>query len=864
MTEGEKFIPPRPSMPESEGSRPVSAFGQAGEALVHMASFTNELIAMCDVEGKLVYLNPAGRQLIGIEEADIFPVRLTDYVVPEQRAMIDAEVIPKARETGAWQGEMQILNLRSGAVMDVQRSTFAMRDLAGEVTGFVSMMRDVTASKAEANRLRGLADTFYGLIANNPFGVYLVDANFSLRVVSRGAQKVFANVRPLIGRNFAEVLRILWPEPFASEAIGHFRHTLVTGEPYEAPGTVEDRADIGEREAYDWRIERVTMPDGGHGVVAYFYDLTEREALTRSLAEREAQLSELAGDLERRVRERTSALNRLNERLSAEIERREASQAALAQSQKLEALGQLTSGIAHDFNNILGAVGGGFTVIENRVDDHRIRQIVKMGQNATARGAALVRQLLAFARQQDLEPQRIDVAASLADIADLIAHGVRGDVLLATETAPDLWAAYADPTQLQSALLNLAVNAGDAMPGGGTLHIIAGNQPFDAPDHPPEMNGRDAVVIRVADTGIGMDGPLLQRVTEPFFTTKAPGQGTGLGLAMVQAFVRQSLGALRIESQVGKGTTFSIYLPTADDRDRKPIDPAAADRDERPQMRSFETILLVDDDPEVRGVIAAGLEDFGFEILLAPDAVAAEAILMARDVDALVTDIDMPGIGGVDLVARTRALRPDLPCLFITGGALPVNIDAETVIPKPFTPATLRAALHQALVERDRRASDAERLDRLALRLKFDCTRSLLGHWRRIRQHAAVPRFERFRLEECSEPHRMVVAQVDLSKVPIQFFFTLVGNTLREAAGADVAADQLPVSGNDTVAAREAAYRRCAMTGQPSYEYARFDLGEGIVEQFERLLLPFSTDGSTVDWIVGAVVIHREQGTGQT
>lgn len=863
MTDGENFIPPRHSMSEVDGSIPGSAFGHAGEALVHMASFTNELIAMCDVDGKLVYLNPAGRQLIGIEDADIFPVRLTDYVVAEQRAMVDAEIIPQARGTGAWQGEMQITNLKTGAVIDVQRSTFAMRDLAGGVTGFVSMMRDVTAIKAEQNRLRGLADTFHGLIANNPFGVYLIDEAFTLRVVSRGAQKVFANVRPLIGRDFAEVLRILWPEPFASEAIGHFRNTLATGEPYEAPGTVEDRADIEEREAYDWRIERVTMPDGGYGVVAYFYDLTEREALTRSLAEREAQLRELADDLERRVRERTSALNRLNERLSAEIERREASQLALAQSQKLEALGQLTSGIAHDFNNILGAVGGGFMVIENRVDDPRIRQIVKMGQNATARGAALVRQLLAFARQQDLEPQRIDIAAALADTADLITHGVRRDVTLAIASAPDLWAAFADPTQLQSALLNMAVNASDAMPDGGTLHILAGNQPCEAADHPPELAGRDAVVIRVTDTGTGIDGPLLQRITEPFFTTKAPGHGTGLGLAMVQAFVRQSLGALRIESQVGKGTSFSIYLPRASELGVKTMD-QSVDRDDRPLARSFETILLVDDDPEVRGVLAAGLEDYGFEILVAPDAAAAELILLARDVDGLVTDIDMPGINGIDLVARARELRPDLPCLFITGGTPLAGLDGEAVITKPFTPAALRAALQEALAERDRRISDAERLDRLALRLKFDCTRSLLTHWRSIRRHADVPRFELFRLEECSEPHRMVVAQVDLSKVPIQFTFTLVGNTLREAAGANVAPDQLPVSGNDTLAAREAAYRRCAMTGQPSYEYARFDLGEGIVEQFERLLLPFSSDGSAVDWIVGAVVIHRQQEESET
>ncbi|RZM32475.1 MAG: PAS domain S-box protein, partial [Sphingomonas sp.] len=463
--------------PLSKGRRTesIAVLPGGNAALLQMAEYTSDLIGLCDANGRLAYLNPAGRRLIGIDDANIFPMQLTDYVVPEQRCLVDEVIIPTALREGVWEGEMQIANRRTDAVIDVQRSTFATRDEQGVVTGFVSVMRDITQNKAKESRLRRQVETFEALIANNPFGVYLVDADFRLRVISKGAQRVFGNVVPLIGRDFAAVLRAIWPEPFASEAITHFRQTLDTGVPYEAPATIEQRADVEAREAYHWRIERVVLPDERYGVVCYFYDLTEREQWTEVLAEREAQLRDLTLDLERRVRARTAALNQANERLSAEIERRETMQAAQSQGQKLEALGQLTSGVAHDFNNILGAVIGGFTIIEKRTDDPRIRQIVSMGQRAAERGAALVRQLLAFARLEEVVAQRFDLVAAVDEISDLITHGMRGNVALSIDFAPDLWPVLADPTQLQSALLNLANNASDAMNGGGHLRIAACN-----------------------------------------------------------------------------------------------------------------------------------------------------------------------------------------------------------------------------------------------------------------------------------------------------------------------------------------------------------------------------------------------------
>jgi len=709
--------------------------------------------------------------------------------------------------------------------------------------------------------LRRHLETFEALIVNNPFGVYLVDADFTLRVVSRGARQVFGNVCPLIGHPFAELLRAIWPEPFANEAIDQFRRTLDTGIAYEAPATVEHRADVPARVAYDWRIDRVMLPDGRFGVVCYFYDLTEREQWMRTLAEREAQLRDLTADLERRVRDRTAALNRANTRLSSEIARREAIQAAQLQSQKLETVGQLTSGIAHDFNNILGAVLGGFAIIEHRTADPRIRQVVSMGQRAAERGATLIRQLLAFARLQEVVPQPVALTSAIDEISNLLAHGVRRDVALLIDCAPDAWPALADSTQLQSALLNLAHNASDAMRGGGELRIMVRNCSADMPFHPPELDGRDAVLIIVADNGPGMNSETLRRVTEPFFTTKARGKGTGLGLAMVHRFIEEAGGALRIESHVGQGTTFSLYLPRA----------IAGDGVARPAPddfignvaagTTFETLLLVDDDRDLSNILSEGLSDLGFDVLVANDARTALDLLRTRSIDIVVTDIDMPDMSGNELAAVIQASGADTPCLFMTGGNERQAPGGSTVLQKPFSPAVLHHAVRRVLNANTQRASDAERIDRLAQRMKSQCTRALLDHWRALRDGAEIPLFGRLTIDACHEPHRIVVAKIDLCKSPIDFTFTYIGSTLHDAMP-ETARDApsfgtLPLSGNDTLTARESAYRRCALTGKPSYEFARIDLGKGYLETFERLLLPFSSNGTLVDHIVGAVVIER-------
>lgn len=830
------------------------------DAFLQMAEYTGDLIGICDTDGRLLYLNPAGRRMIGIDDADIFPLQLTDYVAAEQRQLVIDEIVPTARRHGVWQGEMQLEHRRTGTRIDVERSTFANQSLDGELRGFVSLMRDVTERKRRVDELERQTELFRSLIARNPFGVYLVDADFRLQVISRGAAEVFEAVPGAIGSDFASVTRTIWPEPLASEIIARFRHTLATGEPFESAKTEDVRADSAVRESYHWRIERTPMPDGRDGIVCYFYELTEAETLRRTILAREAELRQAARELEERVRQRTSALHLAHEQLAAEADRREALQAAHAHGQKLEAIGQLTAGIAHDFNNILGALVGGLTIIEGRISDRRVQQVVQMSKAAAERGASMVRQLMDFARHEELNPSLVDVGSLLLEVVEFVTQTHSNAFEIVADIPVDLSSAMVDRAQLQSALLNLANNACDAMPDGGKLLLRARNSKAEEEDAPLELLGEDAVLIEIIDSGTGMDGATLQRITEPFFTTKERGRGTGLGLAMVQRFVAHSRGALRIASQVGKGSTFGIYLPRGDGPAGRNGTGEGGERGGIEQ--GFEAVLLVDDSDELREILAAGLVERGFEVTTARSGEDALALCRSRRFDVLVSDVDLPGINGGELVEKLRAEGMSLPCLYMTGGAAPAAEELHPILRKPFGADELHRAIRHLLVGQGRQTAAEDKLNRLALRLQSDCARSLFGHWRAIGGGQGLPSFANFRLDACSEPHRLVIAQVDLGRVPVAFNFELIGDTLRADMPGPITTKDLPVTGNDTPAAREAAYRRCALTGRPSFEYARFDLGETDIETFERLLLPFSSDGKIVDRIVGAVVIERQSREG--
>ena len=376
-----------------------------------------------------------------------------------------------------------------------------------------------------------------------------------------------------------------------------------------------------------------------------------------------------------------------------EMARREAAEAALRQAQKMEAVGQLTGGIAHDFNNLLAVVLGNLELLAKRLpDDPRLRRYVEGGLQGARRGAALTQRMLAFSRRQDLKSETVDLSALVAGMTDLLVRSLGSTISVETRFPAQLALARIDAHQLEAALLNLAVNARDAMPRGGTI-VIDAREETVAGGVPVGLAAGRYVVVAVSDTGEGMDAATLARAAEPFFTTKAVGKGTGLGLAMVHGLAAQSGGTLRIESMPGRGTTVELWLPVADES----IVPPVASRTLAPRASARSCrVLLVDDDLLVLEGTAAMLEDLGHQVVKASSAREALTFLRAgTPVDLVITDQMMPGTTGVELAADAAALRPGLPILLASGYAELSEADAASLprLSKPFTQAALAQAV---------------------------------------------------------------------------------------------------------------------------------------------------------------------------
>ncbi|HEY0112176.1 MAG TPA: response regulator [Allosphingosinicella sp.] len=369
----------------------------------------------------------------------------------------------------------------------------------------------------------------------------------------------------------------------------------------------------------------------------------------------------------------------------------------LLQARKMDAIGKLTGGIAHDFNNLLAAVLGGLSLIERRVplkDEHQ--KLLGMTRRAAEQGSELVGRLLAFARRQQLEPACIEISDLSAAVTDLLAHTLGGLVELEWRMGEELWCAFADQAQLELALMNLIINARDAMPDGGTIAVEAENR-CSAGDPEIGLAAGEYLVLAVADSGSGISPQILEQVMEPFFTTKDIGKGTGLGLSMVYGFAKQSGGAFRLESEVGIGTRAELWLPRAPE--------TAADQPARPDRSCSRAparplkILLVDDHEGVRRTTAALLRDVGHEVLEASDGPEVLALL-SDDPDCcelLISDYAMPHVSGVEVIRQAREAQPRLPAIIITGyaegQAVARRPDDVTLLAKPFTPEQLFAAV---------------------------------------------------------------------------------------------------------------------------------------------------------------------------
>ena len=411
-------------------------------------------------------------------------------------------------------------------------------------------------------------------------------------------------------------------------------------------------------------------------------------------------------------------LGEANMRLVEEIAERERVEDALRQSQKMEAVGQLTGGLAHDFNNLLTGIMGSLELLQARVLQGRVNDIERYAnaaQGAAKRAAALTHRLLAFSRRQTLDPKPTNVNRLVAGMEELIRRTVGPEIVVEPVAGGGLWITLVDPSQLENALLNLCINARDAMVGGGKLTIETGNRWLDErAARERELPPGQYVTLCVSDNGTGMTPDVIARAFDPFFTTKPIGMGTGLGLSMIYGFARQSGGQVRIYSEVGQGTMVCLYLPRhlgeADDPD-PPAELAGA-----PRAGYNETVLVVDDEPTVRMLVTEVLEELGYTAIEAADGAAGLKVLQSNArIDLLVTDVGLPGMNGRQVADAARAMRPGLKVLFITGYAENAVLShghlepGMHVLTKPFAMEVLASRIKDLIAEGGRDRPDERR-----------------------------------------------------------------------------------------------------------------------------------------------------------
>jgi PAS domain S-box-containing protein len=536
----------------------------------------------------------------------------------------------------------------------------AMRVGPVELAQVAVLFRDITArKKTEAALRENVQRVQLALAAGAIIGTWFWDVPKDQFSVDEGFADAFGfdPAKGRAGLSLAEVVETIHPDDRAALAAamaaalargGAYAHQYRTrrrdGNYYwlEANGRVELDAD-GKASAFP-------------GVLI---DIEGRRAVE---AERDRALAALRGlneTLEHRVEQRTAAL------LDAE--------AALRQAQKMDAVGQLTGGLAHDFNNILAGISGSLELMKIRLGQGRVEDLerhVNAAQSAVKRAASLTQRLLAFSRRQTLDPKPSNLNRIIAGMQELLSRSVGPAIAVETVAPAGLWNSFVDISQLENALLNLCINARDAMPDGGKLRIASANQTLDAEAAAQRgLPAGEYVALTVSDTGVGMTPEVLARAFDPFFTTKPAGLGTGLGLSMVYGFAGQSGGAVQIASEPGRGTTVSLLLPRHVGEEVR--EEATPDGSASPAVVWRKKILVVDDEPLVRTVAVEMLEYLGYDVIAAEDGPSALTVFAGHtDIDLLITDVGMPnGMNGRQLADAIRARRPDLPVLFVTGYA---------------------------------------------------------------------------------------------------------------------------------------------------------------------------------------------------
>ncbi len=515
------------------------------------------------------------------------------------------------------------------------RAEFIVQD--GALARRIGVVVDVTERKNTEAALRELVSTI------DLAAVFVRDFNSRIRFWSRGCERLYGwTADEAIGRSSHELLETVFPIPLAEiEA-----KLLDEGEWF---GDVQHRRK--DRSMLTVSMHKVLRRDANGEPSVILESVADVTALRKA----EAELRALNQELEARVR--------------TEVMAREAAQTRAAHAERIQALGQLAGGIAHDFNNVLQSIQGGAALIGRRASDAAaVQRFSSMILDAAERGASITRRLLAFARRGDLRAEAVAPAELLESMREVLGPALGAAVQLRVDAPAGLPPLLADKGQLETALVNLAINARDAMPLGGTLVMSAlDEEVMGEMPNPHGLTPGHYIRMTVSDSGEGMDAATQARVLEPFFTTKPAGQGTGLGLPMVKGFAEQSGGAIAIESQPGLGTTVSLWLPQADDADLVGVN---ANDTQHVAIGTAARVLLVDDEALVREVLAAQLEEFSYEVLVAGGGREALALLAAGErVNVLVTDLSMAGMDGLTLIRAAQAQRPGLPAVLLTGYA---------------------------------------------------------------------------------------------------------------------------------------------------------------------------------------------------
>ncbi|CAM3624249.1 histidine kinase [Bordetella sputigena] len=440
-------------------------------------------------------------------------------------------------------------------------------------------------------------------------------------------------------------------------------------------------------------VQSITLTSAVHAAVRARMRQYETRALLHAREQAAAVLEEM-------VRARTMELEAANAQLRQQIKERAQVEETLRHAQKMEALGQLTGGVAHDFNNLLMVISGGLQMFDRQTDPDRRARLLQAMQQAVERGSGLTRQLLAFSRRQPLQAEPVDLAQQIDGMREMLDRSLRGDIKVVLRLPETLWAVEVDPGELELVVLNLAVNARDAMPAGGVIEIRAEN----VADVDDGVLKGDFVSLSIVDTGTGMTEEVKARVFEPFFTTKDVGKGSGLGLAQAYGFARQSGGSVQIFTELGKGTTVRLMLPRCVKPLRAAVRPSG---DSIAAAASCAHVLVVEDDDEVAALVSEMMAQLGFEATrVASPAAALGALADGRHIDVVFSDIMMPGgMSGLELVREIRARRFALPIVLTTGfmgqEARAAESDGIPLLPKPYRLEDLGSVMRAALGGRD-------------------------------------------------------------------------------------------------------------------------------------------------------------------